>query len=431
MSRNSRSRRKRRKHKIRAAIIVAAFIVAIAAIILLCNVIRRSAENPQSEVAKEALDNVDQENRLLPEQPKVISSATIGSTGDILIHIPVLDAFRTEYGYDFTDAFMYIAPYYQDVDLMVANLEVPLVDPADGYDYSSNPFASPDAIAEALKDAGVDICLTANNHSYDMGHYGLIRTQKVLDRLGLEHIGTRQSEEEPFVLVKDVNGIRLGMTCYTYDTGDYSNDLKSLNFNLLEEEDAPLVNSFNYSNLEDFYENAAEQIRTLDQMGCEVKIFYLHWGEEYMDEPDADQEAIAQALCEMGVDIIIGGHPHVIQKLDILESRSGHKTICLYSMGNELSNQRKELMDEDDYRGYTEDGILFTVTIEKFNNGKVKIRNVNILPTWVQKGESYRIIPLDDSIASEEWPTFDEEAAVASYNRTMGRLGETYIELYE
>ena len=83
-------------------------------------------------------------------------------------------------------------------------------------------------------------------------------------------------------------------------------------------------------------------------------------------------------------------------------------------------------MNEDDYRGYTEDGIVFTVTIEKFNNGKVKIRNVDVLPTWVQKGESYRIIPLDDSTASEEWPTFDEEAAVNSYERTMGRLGETY-----
>ncbi|MBQ9031036.1 MAG: CapA family protein [Parasporobacterium sp.] len=397
-------------------------IAAIVAIILICNGIRRSEENPQTE----ALENADQENRLLPEQPKVISSATIGSTGDILIHIPVLDAFRTEYGYDFTDAFTYIAPYYQDADLMVANLEVPLVDPADGYDYSSNPFASPDAVAEALKDAGVDICLTANNHSYDMGHYGLMRTQAVLDRLELEHVGTRQSEEDPFVLVKDVNNIRLGMTCFTYDTGDYTNDWKSLNFILLEEEDAPLVNSFNYSNLEAFYADAAEQIRTMDQMGCEVKIFYLHWGEEYMDEPDADQETIAQRLCEMGVDIIVGGHPHVIQKLDILESRSGHQTICLYSMGNELSNQRKELMNEDDYRGYTEDGIVFTVTIEKFNNGKVKIRNVDVLPTWVQKGESYRIIPLDDSTASEEWPTFDEEAAVNSYERTMGRLGETY-----
>ena len=407
-----------------AVVIIIAVIAIIAAIVLIISSSHKNAENSQAEnINGEVAANTAQPGTQLPEEPRVVSSVTIGSTGDILIHIPVLDAFWTEEGYDFTDAFTYIAPYYQDVDLMVANLEVPLVDPADGYTYSSNPFASPDSIAEALKNAGVDICLTANNHSYDMGHYGLIRTQSVLDNLGLDHIGTRENEDEPFVLVKDINDIRLGMTCYTYDTRDYPDDMKSLNYIPLDEADATLVNSFSYSDLEAFYEDAAEQIRMMESMGCDVKIFYLHWGQEYMDEPDGDQIAIAQQLCDMGVDIIIGGHPHVIQKYDILENKSGHQTICLYSMGNELSNQRKELMNEDYYRGYTEDGVVFKVTIEKFNNGKVKIRSVDFLPTWVQKGESYRIIPLDDSLATENWPTFDLEAAIDSYNRTLGRLG--------
>ena len=122
-----------------------------------------------------------------------------------------------------------------------------------------------------------------------------------------------------------------------------------------------LFNSFSYSDLEAFYNDAAEQIRMMESMGCDVKIFYFHWREEYMDEPDEDQVAIAQQLCDMGVGIIIGGHPHVIQKYDTLENANGHHTICLYSMGNELSNQRKELMNEDYYRGYIQRHNAITV----------------------------------------------------------------------
>ena len=80
-------------------------------------------------------------------EPVCVSSATLGATGDILLHMAVLDSFSVGGGFDFSLAFTEVAPYYQSVDLMAANLEVPLVDPADGYAYSSNPFASPDAIA--------------------------------------------------------------------------------------------------------------------------------------------------------------------------------------------------------------------------------------------------------------------------------------------
>lgn len=367
------------------------------------------------------------EKKITLEEPREISSITIGATGDILIHMPVLDAFWSEEGYDFTPAFSYIKEYYEKPDLMIANLEVPLVDPNDGYNYSSNPFASPDSIAIALKNAGVDLCLTANNHSYDMGNYGLIRTQNILNQLGIDYIGTRYNWENSYVMVKTINEIKIGMTCFTYDTSAETNGRKSLNYNILEENDSSLVNSFNYSNLELFYNEAELQIKEMEDLNCDIKIFFLHWGEEYMDEPNHYQVEIAQKLCELGVDILIGGHPHVIQRFDTLNSSSGHQLLCLYSMGNALSNQRREYMNEDFYRGYTEDGLIIYLTIRKFNNGKTKIGCIEILPTWVEKRDSYRIIPLDYTKEPNDWKTFNTDSAIESYNRTISRLGDNYI----
>lgn len=363
------------------------------------------------------------EEASLTLEPSRIASATLGATGDILIHMAVLQAFATGDGYDFSPAFAYVAPYYQSMDLMAANLEVPLVNPADGWNYSANPFASPDTVAAALKNAGVDICLTANNHTYDAGHYGLIRTQQVLDGLGLGHIGTRKSVEESFLMVREVNGIRIGMACWTYETGADEWCEKTLNGIGIPEEDARLINSFCFERMEDYYEDAEETLRQMAALGCEASVFFMHWGEEYEDSSNAFQQEIARRLAELGVDVIIGGHPHVIQRYEVLENADGHRTAVLYSMGNALSNQRKEYMSADGHRGYTEDGTIFIVRFDKYDNGEVRIGDVFAIPTWVeQTGGIFRIVPLDPGKSPEEWPAADKGQAMESYQRTIGRI---------
>jgi len=371
-------------------------------------------------------DDTNQDETTSPVIPEVVTSITVGSTGDILIHPSVLAAFDMGDGHDFNGAFTYVAPYYSGLDLMIANLEVPLVDPEDGYAYSSNPFASPDAVAEALKNAGVDVCLTANNHTYDMGSYGLTRTQRVLSDLGINYTGTRLDPADSYILTQDVSGIRLGMICYTYETGGGADYPKSLNYIPIDEENAQLVNTFDYSDLETFYSDVSRQLAQMDNMGCALKIFYLHWGDEYQDHPNDYQTEIAQKLCDLGVDVIIGGHPHVVQEFDVLESPGGHRMLCLYSMGNELSNQRRDYMNEDDFRGYTEDGVIFILNIDKYNTGDVKISGVDVIPTWVQRDDSFEIIPLDPDKDSWDWPVSDHYYGVESYNRTIGRLGEAF-----
>ena len=138
---------------------------------------------------------------------------------------------------------------------------------------------------------------------------------------------------------------------------------------------------------------------------------------------------MAQNLCELGVDVIVGGHPHVIQPFEMLTSSTGHNTYCIYSLGNALSNQRRQDMSQA-RQGHTEDSMIFSVTFEKWNDGSVNVCDVNILPLWVSKewnGKNYYyILPLD--IGLEAWDGFNISAKsyaelYESYKRTMEIVG--------
>ena len=164
-------------------------------------------------------------------------------------------------------------------------------------------------------------------------------------------------------------------------------------------------------------------------------MMYIHWGVEYnyMSAND-EQKKIAQELCDMGIDVIVGGHPHVVQPVELLTSTTDpeHKTVCLYSMGNAVSNQR---LGNISYvsTAHTEDGMLFNVTFEKYSDGTVYLQNVDILPTWVYMStasypNTYHILPLDMEIRDEWGTTFGVSDTVVnsaqkSYERTMAIVG--------
>ena len=363
--------------------------------------------------------------------PYIVSSATVGVTGDILVHPGVYNSCLQEDGtYDFNEIYEYVAPYYQQYDYMVANLEVTFGG-LGTYPYSGYPtFNCPDPMADALKNAGVDMVLTANNHTYDTRYNGMLRTIEVLDNAGLEHIGTRTSVEQPNYIVKDINGIKIGMACYTYETTkDFSDGRKSLNGLILTEEASKLVSSFRYWDLEDFYRNVEADLQGMKEDGAEFTMLYVHWGNEYKTTPNSNQTTIAQGLCDLGVDIIVGGHPHVIQPFETLTSESGHTTYCIYSTGNAISNQRRDLIGSAP-NGHTEDGIIFEVEFEYWSDGSYKIAEVGVIPTWVDRPWNggdiyyaiYPIVPPVESWESYRLDDFDDLRE--SYSRTMKILGD-------
>lgn len=375
----------------------------------------------------------------VPTQPPIVkeSTATIGSVGDILMHGDVIKSGRLSDGtYNYDSIFTYFASYIRDLDYAVANMEGTLCGTDNGYSYGGYPnFNAPDAIAQALKDSGFDMLLTANNHSYDTRSVGFHRTQEVIAGLGLAHTGTVTSVEDDNFIVADVNGIQVGMICYTYSTGiNATTGTISLNTIPLSAEDEPLINSFDYQDLDSFYQKLAGELNEMKLAGAEATVLFIHWGDEYRLQPNAIQKEMAQKLCDLGIDVIFGGHSHVVEPMELLTSTvdENHKTVCLYSMGNALSNQRQGLISSIS-TAHTEDGLMMSVTFAKYSDGTVIVEAVELLPTWVNMhytdtAKIYPILPLDASLP--DWQSAfgltDSQLTKAqnSYDRTMAIVGE-------
>ena len=365
-------------------------------------------------------------------EPKKTASATVINTGDILVHNPVLaGALDSSTGqYDFSSFFPHTQSYFKKADLAVINLEVTLGGTQSGAYKGYPAFNTPDSLIDTLSAAGIGMCLTANNHSYDTGLYGMTRTVQVLKEKGMPYIGTRETEDEPSFTVKNVNGVKIGMTCYTYENKCDTAGRKSLNGNILKPEANAIINSFAYERIDEFYSEAENVIAQMRGQGADAIVFYVHWGEEYQLSPNQWQKTIAQKLCDLGVDVIVGGHPHVLQPVELLHaSGSERTTVCLYSMGNSISNQRIEEMTGVCTSGHTEDGVLFSYTFDKYSDGSVVLSAVDAVPTWVNKVGSrysakYTMIPLEKS---SDGAKFDITAAAASsaqksYERTRAML---------
>ncbi len=416
------------RRRIRFAVICLALVVAVALSVFACRSINTapapSQDNPITEQQQ-------------PLEPYVVSTATVGSSGDILIHRPILSNAKTSSGeYDFSNMLTQISSYFSKYDYMVANLEVPCGG-TEGGDYRGYPtFNCPDSILDAFKTAGLDMFLTANNHTYDTSYSGLLRTQSVIKERNIDYTGTRESADGAKYLLKDINGVKIGFACYTYETKAAVSGRKALNGILMSAEAGPLVNSFNYDKLDEFYSEAEKSYTAMINEGADAVIFYMHWGNEYQRIMTKYQTTMAQKLADIGVDVIVGGHPHTIQPFDTLTGVSGNQTVCIYSVGNLVSNQRKALMNSDGHSGHTEDGMIFEVKFEKWSTGETKIAEVDILPLWVNlktvgNKRVYEIAPLDLSVT--DWSELGLSGsslneAKASYNRTMKLIGEPLNE---
>ena len=369
-------------------------------------------------------------------EPYITSTASVGVSGDFLLHTGLHASAKSGNQYDFSDMLRFMAEYYNSYDFMVANLEVPLAGADRGY--SGYPlFNSPDAIATDLKEAGMDMVLTANNHTIDQGHDGLIRTQEALTEAGMQYLGTQMNAEDLDYIVQEINGIYVGMVCYTYETGDTSDGRKTLNGNVVPKKTTDLVTSFNPNQLDEFYAEVEQTLAAMKQAGAEATMLFIHWGNEYELKQNKTQSTIAQKLCELGVDVIVGGHPHVIQPFETLVSSTGHKTYCIYSVGNALSNQNRNSLSSYTNAAYTEDGMIFGVTFEKWNDGSVNIQEITILPTWVNVHQGsnkrlYYIMPLDYEL--ESWDDFGVKNTgytYGSYKRTLSIVGAGLNEYRE
>lgn len=396
-------------------------ILGVGVLILCMNMIQgaagKSIPEPETEIQTES-----ETAYLYPEK-----DITIGSTGCMLLHSPFIDSYPDAEGnYDFSTIYKYITPYYSAPDFMTCEFEGSLAGPDTGY--SGYPlFLSPDVIIENIKDSGVDLQFLATNHVYDGGSDGFHRTMQIYDEKNIAFSGIRENSTAKQYVVEEINGIKVGFIDYVYETDGEGTNLNGIP---LMQEDWDLVNSFDYNDLDSFYKEMQSNIASMKSEGAQFIIAQMHWGIEYQLEEADYQDEMAQKLCDLGVNAIIGGHPHCEQPIDVLDTSdgSGHM-FCIYSEGNALSNQRTYLMDEMP-TGHTEDGVMVTLTLHQNSDGSVEIKDVDLLPTWVYRyqdndGSKYYILPLDDVENLEKTTGISDiqQEAQDSYDRTMEELG--------
>lgn len=330
-------------------------------------------------------------------------TATLIFFGDAMQHMAQFNRAK-ELGtpsnpYNYDDCFKLLTPALKDADYSIVNLELPL---GGGPNYSGYPmFSAPDSYAKALKDAGFNLLLTANNHCLDRRDKGLRRTLDVLDSMKVDHIGTYRNPAERAKLVpfiKEINGMKVGFLNYTYGTNG---------ININDGADVAYIDR----------DKIKAEIEATKRAGAEIIVAMPHWGVEYVLNENESQRSLADYFLKNGVDIVIGGHPHVVQPMKVVtDSVSGRRSLVVYSLGNMISN-----MTTANTRG----GALVRVVIERDKNtGKVKFRNAEY-DTFVTEvpsgaGTNFRVVP-----------SWDIAKLPASQKGNWTRHDETVTKLYD
>jgi len=372
------------------------------------------------------------------EAPVTYKEITLLSAGDIMFHMAQIEYAKAAGGnatYDFTNTFKYIKDLVSSADYAVANFETTLA--GDAYEYKGYPaFNSPDSTLDAIKDAGFDMLLFANNHCYDTYKNGLIRTQEKFIDYGFDYIGAKLDPENDGYLIVDINGIKVGMLNYADDLSGGITEPRYINGRVIREGDLGYMNLYNLSLLDEFYNEVRENINTMRDNGADIIIFYIHWGLEYKTKHNWYQEQVAQELCNLGVDVIIGGHPHVVQDVAILtnEHDSTKKTLCYYSLGNLVSNQNRVTLGEDFTNSrLTEGGLIVMLTIRLYSTGECLVVKAEAIPTWVHRyktniGIVHEIVPAKAALENPEAygltaTSFGKKNAEEVYTATLNIIG--------
>lgn len=375
MRRRKRGTKKRRLNYKKMLIVLIILVLAILAVVT-------GITSAVKFVSKKNKEKIQEE-----EKPKDIIINLV-ATGDVMCHTTNFNAaYNNETKeYDFTSVFANISKYITKADVAIGNLETTFAGKDRGY--TGYPtFNSPSALGVALKNIGIDVLSTANNHSLDKGYTGIVSTLDKLDEIGIDHMGTARSEEEQNkVLVKDVNGIKIAFLSYTYGTNGIPVPAgKEYSVNLIDKD---LI---------------LKQINLAKEQNVDIICASMHWGDEYKQKQNKKQEELADYLFQNGVDIIIGNHAHVIEPMEkrkiALEDGTEKEVFVVYALGNFISGQTIE---------HTKSTVILDMNIRKNGeNGKITIDSINYIPVYCydeskKNSNRYELLDIREEIAKYE-----------------------------
>lgn len=306
-------------------------------------------------------------------------SLTLVFVGDIMQHESQMKAAfdPARGGYDYSGTFDGVRPWLESADIAIGNLEFVF----GGKPYTGYPqFSAPDEFLAAIKKAGFDVLVTANNHSVDRGRKGLERTLRLLDSAGLQHTGTFADTLDflnHYPLVLEKKGFRISLLNYTYGTNGIA------------------VRAPNRVNPIDTMQIRKDLERARLQM-TDASIVIMHWGNEYEQAPNEMQQRVTAFCLKHGAKMVIGSHPHVLQPMSWDRDRD---QVVAYSLGNFISGQRVR---------YRNGGALLHVTLTKTpasdGSMQVKIGDVSYSLAWVYRlsdaRRSFRMVPVGHPVDS-------------------------------
>nr|WP_214840241.1 CapA family protein [Exiguobacterium sp. s122] len=299
-----------------------------------------------------------------------MSTASLYAIGDILLHDSVYNAAATDDGFDFNPGFEEVAPILQRADIAIANQESMIGGSEIGL--SSYPaFNSPYEIGDALQEAGIDLVTTANNHTLDRGVKAIENSINHWNTIGMPYTGSFISEEDKAnIRTLTENEISFAFLAYTYGTNGV---VPKQPYHV------------NYIDL-DLIRSDVEKAESV----ADMTVVSLHFGNEYEPLPNASQESLVQELADLGVDIIIGHHPHVLQPVTWVDGVNGNRTFVAYSLGNFLSGQQG---DERNIGGIVGIEVVKTTLDDETT---FELANPMFYPTFTRRSSEghFEVVPL-------------------------------------
>ena len=380
------------------------FLILIVLLVVVIFIYQRNATN-EPEIQKPVSSEDIIEEEPIPEDINI----TMSVIGDIMCHdSQYKDAYvRASDSYDFSYVFSDVQKYLQIADISVGNLETTFAGKDRGY--SNYPtFNTPEQLAYNLKTLGIDVLSTANNHSLDKGYKGVVSTLDFLDDAGIAHTGTYRTEEEQNqILIQNVKGISMAFLSFTYGTnGIPVPSGKDYCINLIDES------------------LMLEQINLAKAQNPDMICVFMHWGVEYQTKQNKEQNNLADFLFKNGVDVILGGHPHVLQPMEkrqvTLDDGTTKDGFVIYSLGNFISGQR----DLD-----TKSSAILNLNITKNGEtGKISIDEATYIPVYMYRApatgklQRYKLLDIKTNIQKYEDGT-DTSLGQTNYNTLKTVLG--------
>lgn len=324
--------------------------------------INKNIEIKENIKEKEDLKSGKEANKETVEESKeqIEQKVTVMLTGDLMCLRAQQYGAKSENTFNFNHSFSYVKQIFSNSDLVIGNLET-LTSHSNYYTFeqkiikNSPNCNAPATFLDALRYAGFDAVVTANNHCLDGGMTGMRETIEKLEEYHIAQVGTYLRNDVSRFLLYEVNGIKIGVLSYT----EYINFRNSLSAKDLDSS----VNCYSKKAVE-------RDVKEAKKAGAEFIIAYNHWGTENTTEVTKLQQAHAMEMAEAGVDIIIGSHPHCLQEAVYLETSDNRKVLCMYSMGNFVSSMVSEANNET---------IILRLDLVK-EDGKVTLKQTGYYP---------------------------------------------------